>query len=75
LNLTWRGECNLEKQSHRTPGYSYRNISTKELEQNDNATMQKLEVHGDGERGIPVRTATPEDALRMGDKPKPSPIE
>lgn len=74
LTLTWRGECNLKKQSHRTPGYSYRNFAVEGLEDSEKATMKKLEVHGDGALGIPVRTATPDDALRLGDERKPSPL-
>jgi len=59
------------KVSRRVPGYPMRYIGADKSYQSEN-TLQYLEVHGDGEVDIPVRTATPEDAELMGVKKKPS---
>ncbi len=62
------------KESKRIPGEPYRYFNATELAKLDKQAMEKVEVHGDGQMGIPVRTAKPEDAERIGDKPKPSPL-
>ncbi|MDQ0189568.1 hypothetical protein JI721_01775 [Alicyclobacillus cycloheptanicus] len=62
------------EKSERTPGYSFRRMGADRITAQAQEDLEKREVHGDGERGIPVRTATPEDAERAGRR-KPSPLE
>jgi hypothetical protein len=68
------GQQKHTKESKRIPGEPYRYFNATDLAEQDKETMAKMAVHGDGKMGIPVRTATSEDALRIGDKPKPSPL-
>lgn len=39
------------------------------------AAMEKLEIHDDGELGIPVRTAKAEDIKHIGETGRPTPLE
>jgi hypothetical protein len=68
------GQDKHTKQSKRIPGEPFRYFNATDLAESDRETMAKLAVHGDGKIGVPVRTATTEDAKRIGDKPKPSPL-
>lgn len=59
--------------SERVPGYPMRYFGAVKVEDRAKNTMHKFDVSSDGERGIPVRTAKPEDAERLG-RTKPSPL-
>ncbi|MCL6446311.1 MAG: hypothetical protein K6T83_23175 [Alicyclobacillus sp.] len=59
--------------SQRVPGYPMRYIGAKNLDEDMDANLHRLDVDGDGERGIQVRSAAPEDAKRRGRR-KPSPL-
>lgn len=62
------------KQSQRTPGYKFRPVGAVDMKDQREQTMDVLAVHGNGERGIDVRTAKPQDAKRVGERPKRSPL-
>lgn len=62
------------RNSRRIPGEPFRYIAAENVSEDMQQTMNKFNVEGDGERGVPVRTAKPEDADRAGVKRKPSPL-
>lgn len=59
--------------SHRVPGYPMRYVGTKKLDEDALENVHKHDVNGDGERGIPVRTAEASDAKETP-RSKPSPL-
>lgn len=59
--------------SNRVPGYPMRYIAAKKLDEDMSANMHANDVQGDGQRGVPVRTAKPEDATRVP-RPKRTPL-
>lgn len=62
------------QKSERTPGYKYRPIASVDMKDERQQTLDVLAVDGNGERGIDVRTAKPEDAKKAGDRRKRSPL-
>ncbi|KPV43688.1 hypothetical protein [Alicyclobacillus ferrooxydans] len=62
------------KNSHRTPGYSYRRSGITDLKASTEANMEQYDVHGDALNGAPDRIPNKEDAKRAGDFPKRSPL-
>jgi hypothetical protein len=62
------------KESQRVPGYPMRYIGAKKIDEDLEQTMENYNVDGDGERGIPIRTAKPKDVEQIGVKRKPSPL-
>lgn len=65
----------MSEESKRVPGEPFRYINAHDLKIQDEQMIKKMEVHNDGEIGIPVRTANAKDAEQIGDKPKPSPLK
>jgi hypothetical protein len=63
------------KESQRVPGYPMRYIGAKKLDEDMEDTRDKYNVDGDGERGIPVRLAKPDDVRKIGITGKPSPLK
>ena len=64
-----------KKQSGRIPGPPFRYIDVDAQVEADGTRMEKLAVHGDGERGIGVRTATPKTVRRAGNAAEQSPLK
>lgn len=62
------------KPSERTPGYKFRPIGAVDMKEQRQHTLHVMEVEGNGEPGIDVRTAQPEDAKRAGERRKRSPL-
>jgi hypothetical protein len=51
-----------------------RYVGAKKLDEDRQRNAQKYNAHGDGEIGISVRTAKPDDADKVGVKRKTSPL-
>lgn len=64
----------MKDDSQRVPGYPMRYVGAKKLDEDRQRNAQKYNAHGDGEIGISVRTAKPDDADKVGVKRKPSPL-
>jgi len=62
------------QESQRTPGYRYRPIDVTDLEAQSKKTLDVQAVHGDGEVGVPVRTAKHNDAKQRDERPPRSPL-
>ncbi|QSO53225.1 hypothetical protein JZ785_04920 [Alicyclobacillus curvatus] len=62
------------KDSHRTPGYSYRRSGITHLKATVEENMAKHEVHGDALNGVPDRRPDRDDADRAGETPKKTPL-
>ncbi|OFW76919.1 MAG: hypothetical protein A2201_08235 [Alicyclobacillus sp. RIFOXYA1_FULL_53_8] len=62
------------QESQRTPGYRYRPIDVTELAAQSKKTLDVQAVHGDGEVGVPVRTAKRSDAQQRDARPARSPF-
>ena len=62
------------KDSHRTPGYSYRRSGITHLKQTVDENMERHAVHGDALNGIPDRQPDTPDGKKVNETPKKTPL-
>lgn len=63
------------RESHRTPGYSYRRSGITNIEEFAEDQGHQFDVHGDARNGEPSRRPTPKDARKAMETPKDSPLK
>ncbi|GMA52282.1 hypothetical protein GCM10025857_36390 [Alicyclobacillus contaminans] len=63
------------KTSPRTPGYAFRHFDAHRFRADAVHMLHKYDIRGNHETTIPPRTADGEDAERIGDRGKRSPLK